>query len=162
MLEPPSDVDAREGETAEFACRLTPCMPPPRVAWYFETARPPRHGDRRPLVGGDRYRLRVTADGLVSLVVVDVQLTDAGVYTMSADSSAGTVEVTAVLTVHGQCMPACQLTLNPLIMVALWNRGPLYFCHVVSFFFFFYLFFPRLISAAIDWMSTILLHMVWP
>jgi len=25
----------------------------------------------------------------------------------------------------------------------------------------FYLFFPRLISAAADWMSTILLHMVW-
>jgi len=23
-------------------------------------------------------------------------------------------------------------------------------------------FFPRLISAAADWMSTILLHMVWP
>jgi len=26
----------------------------------------------------------------------------------------------------------------------------------------FYLFFPRLISAATDWMSTILLHMAWP
>ena len=42
--------------------------------------------------------------------------------------------------------------------------GPLYFCPVVSF----YLssssifFFPRLISAAGDWMSTILPHMVWP
>jgi len=39
--------------------------------------------------------------------------------------------------------------------------GPLYFCPVVSFFFFF-LFFPRLISAAVDWMSAILLHMAWP
>jgi len=40
---------------------------------------------------------------------------------------------------------------------------PLYFCPVVSFFFFFFFFFiPRLISAAADWMSTILLHMVWP
>ena len=28
--------------------------------------------------------------------------------------------------------------------------------------FFFLLFFPRLISAAVDWMSTILPHMVWP
>jgi len=28
--------------------------------------------------------------------------------------------------------------------------------------FFFFLFFPRLISAVADWMSTILLHMVWP
>ena len=27
---------------------------------------------------------------------------------------------------------------------------------------FYFLFFPRLISAAADWMSTILLHMVWP
>jgi len=26
----------------------------------------------------------------------------------------------------------------------------------------FFLFFPRLISAATDWMSTILLHMAWP
>ena len=28
--------------------------------------------------------------------------------------------------------------------------------------FFFFFFFPRLISAAVDWMSTILPHMVWP
>ena len=52
------------------------------------------------------------------------------------------------------------------IMAALCNRGPLYFCPVISifffFFFFFFLFFPRLISAATDWISTILLHMAWP
>jgi len=36
---------------------------------------------------------------------------------------------------------------------------PLHFCPVVSFFL---LFFPHLISAVGDWMSTILLHMVWP
>ena len=35
----------------------------------------------------------------------------------------------------------------------------LYFHPVISIFL---LFFPRLISAAADWMSTILLHMVWP
>jgi len=38
--------------------------------------------------------------------------------------------------------------------------GPLYFSPCD-----FYLsssFFPRLISAATDWISTILLHMVWP
>ena len=42
--------------------------------------------------------------------------------------------------------------------------GPLYFCPVVSFFFlsFYLFFFPRLISAAAGWMSTILWHMVWP
>ena len=42
--------------------------------------------------------------------------------------------------------------------------GPLYFCPVVSFLpsFFLLLFFPRLISAAVDRMSAILLHMAWP
>ena len=40
--------------------------------------------------------------------------------------------------------------------------GPLYFCPVVSFLLSIFLFFPRLISAAADWMSTILLHMAWP
>ena len=43
--------------------------------------------------------------------------------------------------------------------------GPLYFCPVVSFYLFlsiFFLFFPRLFSAAVDWMSAILLHMAWP
>jgi len=45
-----------------------------------------------------------------------------------------------------------------LFMAALCNRaGHIYFHPVVSFFFF-----PRLISAVGDWMSTILPHMVWP
>ena len=44
-----------------------------------------------------------------------------------------------------------------LIMAALWNRAGHYI-----FSFFFLLFFPRLISAVADWMSTILVHMVWP
>jgi len=34
--------------------------------------------------------------------------------------------------------------------------------HISSFFFFFLLFFPRVISAVADWMSAILLHMMWP
>jgi len=38
---------------------------------------------------------------------------------------------------------------------------PLCFCPLLSIFLSFYLFFPRLISAVGDWMSTILLHMVW-
>ena len=42
--------------------------------------------------------------------------------------------------------------------------GPLYFCPVISIFYLsiFLSFFPRLISAATDWISTILLHMAWP
>jgi len=58
-------------------------------------------------------------------------------------------------------------------MVALWNSADhyifilwfltLYFCPVVSsFFLLLSSFFPRLISAFADWMSTILAHMVWP
>ena len=46
-------------------------------------------------------------------------------------------------------------------MVALWNRETIYIFmlwFVLSFFFFI----PRLISAAADWMSAILPHMVWP
>jgi len=35
-------------------------------------------------------------------------------------------------------------------------------CCGLFFFFFFLSFFPRLISAAADWMSAILPHMVWP
>ena len=54
--------------------------------------------------------------------------------------------------------------------VSLWPPyvigGPLYFCPVVSFFYLLSssssFFIPRLISAAVDWMSTILLHMAWP
>jgi len=48
-------------------------------------------------------------------------------------------------------------------MAALCNRAGhigLYFRPVVSSFFL--SFFPRLISAVGDWMSTILPHMVWP
>jgi len=51
-----------------------------------------------------------------------------------------------------------------LLMVALWNRADHYIFMLwfaLSSFFFF-LFFPRLISAAADWMSAILPHMVWP
>jgi len=50
-----------------------------------------------------------------------------------------------------------------LVMAALCNRGPLYFCPVISIFFYLLLSFsiPRLISAVAAWMSTIFLHMVW-
>ena len=98
MVEPPVDIDASEGETVEFVCRLTPCMPPPSVAWYFE---PMAYSDSRQLVSGDRYQLTVSADTVASLVIFDVGQSDAGIYTMCAASSAGTVEVSAMLSVHG-------------------------------------------------------------
>ena len=42
-------------------------------------------------------------------------------------------------------------------MVALWNRETIY----IFMLWFVLSFFPRLISAAADWMSGILPHMVW-
>jgi len=48
---------------------------------------------------------------------------------------------------------------NVLITVALCNRADHY---IFALWFLFVFFFPRLISAAVDWMSTILRHMVWP
>jgi len=48
-------------------------------------------------------------------------------------------------------------------MAALRSRfGHYIFVLFLSFFFFLSWFFPRLISAVADWISTILLHMVWP
>ena len=57
--------------------------------------------------------------------------------------------------------PNSELTARPtvrsklLFMVALWDIFSLWFLSI-------FLYFPRLISAAADWMSTILRHMVWP
>jgi len=48
-------------------------------------------------------------------------------------------------------------------MVALWNRADHYiFMLWFVLRFFYFLFFPRLISAVADWMSAILPHVVWP
>jgi len=49
--------------------------------------------------------------------------------------------------------------LQQLVMAALRSRCGRYI-FVLSLLFFF--FFPRLISAVADWMSTVLSHMVWP
>jgi len=49
-------------------------------------------------------------------------------------------------------------------MAALWNRAD-HFIFILWFLSSFYLsifFFPRLISAAARWISTILRHIVWP
>jgi len=48
-----------------------------------------------------------------------------------------------------------------LIMVALWNRAD-HYIFILSFVLLISSFFPSLISAAADWMSAILPHMVWP
>ena len=47
-------------------------------------------------------------------------------------------------------------------MVALWNRTDHYIFALWLLLSFFLFFIPRLISAAADWMSAILPHMVWP
>ena len=46
-----------------------------------------------------------------------------------------------------------------MIMAALYNRAGHY---IFALWFLLLSFFPRLISAVADWMSTILPHMVWP
>ena len=49
-----------------------------------------------------------------------------------------------------------------LVMAALCNRGGAIIFLPCDFYLSIFFFFPRLISAAVDWMSAILLHMAWP
>jgi len=63
------------------------------------------------------------------------------------------------------CHVVLQLMYVRLSMVALCNRADHYILpcgFYLSSFFLLSFFFPRLISAVGDWMSTILPHMVWP
>ena len=78
----------------------------------------------------------------------------------------------------GQCEPTTQTAPRsvqpclhrwprsvPIIMAALCNRGAIIFLpcdFYLSIFYLSFFSFPRLISAATDWISTILLHMAWP
>jgi len=67
-----------------------------------------------------------------------------------------------------KCFLVVHLVVFCLTLSLLWPPyvigGPLYFCPVVLSIYLLSVFFfiPRLISAATDWMSTILLHMAWP
>jgi len=59
-------------------------------------------------------------------------------------------------------MPRCRVQTicrSVFILAALWNRAGHY---IFVLWFLSSFFFPRLISAVADWMSTILLHMAWP
>ena len=51
---------------------------------------------------------------------------------------------------------------SALFMAALGNRAGHYIFALWFLSFYLSSFFPRLMSAAVDWMSTILPHMVWP
>jgi len=63
----------------------------------------------------------------------------------------------------GCCKRQPNLGFFQLFLVALCNRADHYIFILYFLSIFFYLsFFPRLISAAAHWMSTILPHMVWP
>jgi len=59
-------------------------------------------------------------------------------------------------------MPVVFKGVIPLIMAALCNRAGHYIFALWFLSFCLSVFFPRLISAATDWMSAILLHMAWP
>ena len=104
VVEPPLDITVNRGETARFVAHLSPCMPIPTVFWYFESSSPLHESESNSLklVDGEKYRLEITSDGVSSLKITDASIEDTGVYILSASSSAGTVEVSAILTVHGQ------------------------------------------------------------
>jgi len=112
VVESPPDVVVNRGEAARFVARVSPCMPIPSVFWFFESSSPLHESDSYQLVDGEKYRLEITGEGVSTLTVVNVDVEDSGVYTMSASSSAGTVEVSAVLTVHGQWMCCMRLFTN--------------------------------------------------
>jgi len=65
---------------------------------------------------------------------------------------------------HTWCLwSSCNLLLHILKNISfLWSPYVIGQTIIFSSCFFFFLFFPRLISAVGDWMFTILLHMVWP
>jgi len=54
------------------------------------------------------------------------------------------------------------VVISSVFMAALWNKAGHYIFALWFLSSFFLSFFPRLISAIGDWMSTILPHMVWP
>ena len=60
------------------------------------------------------------------------------------------------------CLHVFTVVKLSIIMVALCNRETIYIFILWFLSSIFLLFFPRLISAVGDWMSTILLHMAWP
>ena len=95
---------------------------------------------------------------VVVVVVVAVQVTAGTVYVMVIVSQRHTVGLKTspapVKADSGDSYLASSL--SPLIMVALWNRAD----HYIFILFLSSFLFPRLISAAGDWMSTILQH-VW-
>ena len=77
-----------------------------------------------------------------------------GVYNVSSEASAESRRLFVKTSLR-------MSVLIVLLMVALWNRAG-HYIFALWFLSFLLLFFPRLISAVGDWMSTILLHMVWP
>jgi len=76
-------------------------------------------------------------------------------YASQFASDACSAKFGVVATKHRYSLPW-----NTVIMVALWNTAD-HYIFILSFVLS-SSFFPRLISAAADWMSAILPHMVWP
>jgi len=63
-------------------------------------------------------------------------------------------------------LQSCEKLVSKVLLNAFWLWSPYGIGQTIIFsccgLFFFFLFFPRLISDAADWMSAILPHMVWP
>ena len=103
IIVPPEDRIDVQGTAAVFICNAT-ARPRPNITWWRDD------------MNGDPIQVTQETDKIViesepigeerertsRLMILDVQPSDAGVYRCQADNEAGTVEVTATLTVYGK------------------------------------------------------------
>ena len=101
LVEQPDDLTVKEGESACFACRVSPhsMSPPPTVTWFFMG---------KPIASDNIYTLQQSEDGLCRLLLPEAFPEDAGIYTVRAADVSGMVEASAILTVDGELL--CGMT----------------------------------------------------
>ena len=97
LLEQPDDLTVKEGESACFACRVSPhsMSPPPTVTWFFMG---------KPIASDNIYTVQQSEDGQCCLLLPEAFPEDAGIYTVRAADVSGMVEASAILTVDGECL----------------------------------------------------------
>lgn len=84
------DITLRKGETAQMAC-LVDGYPQPEVTWLH---------NEEPLCDSSRVKMQQDEDGLCSLVVADLELSDSGVYVCRAENKIGEAMCSAKLKVE--------------------------------------------------------------
>ena len=97
LVEQPVDLTVKEGESACFACRVSPhsMSPPPTVTWFFMG---------KPIASDNIYTVQQSEDGQCRLLLPEAFPEDAGIYTVRAADVSGMVEASAILTVDGECL----------------------------------------------------------